>query len=204
RPLLCATTKGLFRSGDSGNTWTASNGVSATLNVTVVGFSPLDPNLAYAGADAGGSTGGDLLRSTDGGQNFTPADSGLPAATKNVESIGFEPTSPITLVVALDPPSATASIYTEVDTTAPTPPVLVPETPGAPVPKVVATAPPQPTPTPSHAVISVPPAQQSGALLALTTVFHWPVPLVYEVVFVLLILYGLIRWRQHYYVEGPP
>jgi len=27
---------------------------------------------------------------------------------------------------------------------------------------------------------------------------------VYEVFFVLLALYVYIRWRQHYYVDGPP
>jgi hypothetical protein len=35
-------------------------------------------------------------------------------------------------------------------------------------------------------------------------VFHWPVPLVFEVLLVLAVAYLFVRWRQRYYVEGPP
>jgi len=35
-------------------------------------------------------------------------------------------------------------------------------------------------------------------------VFHFPSPLVFELAFVLLVIILLIRWRRHYYVEGPP
>ena len=47
-----------------------------------------------------------------------------------------------------------------------------------------------------------PPA--SGIQRFAQAAFHWPTPLVYEVFFVLLALYVYIRWRQRYYVEGPP
>jgi photosystem II stability/assembly factor-like uncharacterized protein len=204
RPLLVATTKGLFRSGDSGTTWTASSGIPSALGITDVAFSPLDPTLAYAGADAGGSTGGDLLRSTDGGQTFSPDDSGLPATSKNIEAIGFGQTDPLAVAVAYDPPSGTAGVYLELDTTAPTPPQLLAESPGAPVPTVVATPAPTPTPPPVVSTIPSTPAPPNGALQVLSTIFHWPVPLVYEVILLLLIVYGVIRWRQHYYIEGPP
>ena len=87
RPLVITTSKGTFRSGDSGATWTASTGVPENLTLTTAVISPLDPSLVYAGADQGGSNGGDLLRSTDGGSSFTVADAGLPTDKREVEAL---------------------------------------------------------------------------------------------------------------------
>ncbi|MDQ6747003.1 MAG: hypothetical protein M3010_02690, partial [Candidatus Dormibacteraeota bacterium] len=105
RPLLVTTNKGTFRSGDSGSTWTASTGVPENLTLTTAVFSPLDPQLVYAGADQGGSNGGDLLRSVDGGSTFGVADQGLPAQAREVESLAVAQTRPPTVVAALDPAS---------------------------------------------------------------------------------------------------
>jgi hypothetical protein len=203
RPLIVATSQGIFRSGDTGATWTAGTGVPAALTLTVAQFGPLDPNLVYAGADAGGSTGGDFYRSTDGGLTYHKADAGLPSASKNVDAIAIANTTPPEVVVAINPPTGGSHVYLESDTTAPVPPKLVPESPGAVVPSSVATPIPTATPVP-HAVkpAAAPPA--SGIQKFAQAAFHWPTPLVYEVFFVLLALYVYIRWRQRYYVEGPP
>jgi len=204
RPLVAATTKGVFRSGDGGTTWTPSTGVPSGLSVTTITFSSLDPTLVYAGADAAGSTGGDLLRSTDGGVTFAQHDQGLPQNSRNVESISVAQTNPPTVVAALDPPNGGGRVYTEVDTSAPAPPQLTPEQPGATIPAVVST--PHPTPKPTPRPVATAPASQSptGFTAFLGTAFHWPIPLVYELIFVLLIVYLFVRWRQRYYVEGPP
>ncbi len=204
RPLIAATTKGLFRSGDGGGTWTPASGVPQGLNVTTVTFSPLDPGLVYAGSDAAGSTGGDLLRSTDGGVTFAPNDQGLPQSTKNVESITVGQTNPPTVIAALDPPSGGGHVYTQVDTTAPTPPQLTAEAPGAAIPAVISTPRPTPKATPAAAQSAASPSASTGFAAFLGTAFHWPIPLIYELVFVLLVVYLFVRWRQHYYVEGPP
>jgi hypothetical protein len=202
RPLVVTTSKGMFRSGDGGSTWTAATGVAESLSVTSAAFSPLDPNLIYAGADAGSSSGGDLLRSTDGGSTFSAADQGLPAKTRQVESIAVEPTTPPIVIAALDPASG-GQVYSESDSTAPAPPALVPESPGATVPATLATAPP--SATAAAAPRATPRPSDSGAFGRLVgNVFHWPVPLVFEVLLVLAIAYVLVRWRQRYYVEGPP
>ncbi len=87
RPVIVTTSQGIFRSGDGGITWTAGTGVPQALTLTVAQFGPLDPNLVYAGADAGGSTGGDFYRSTDGGLTYHKADTGLPTTSKNVDAI---------------------------------------------------------------------------------------------------------------------
>ena len=54
----------------------------------------------------------------------------------------------------------------------------------------------------SHA--TAPPPPPSGIQRFAQAAFHWPTPLVYEVFFLLLALYVYIRWRQRYYVDGPP
>jgi len=205
RPLIAATTKGVFRSGDGGTTWTPSTGVPQGLSLTTASFSGLDPSLVYAGSDAAGSTGGDLLRSTDGGVTFTPNDQGLPPASKNVESISVGQTNPPTVIAAIDPPNGTARVFTQVDTTAPTPPQLIPESPGASIPAVISTPHPTPKPTPRPAQAAAPPSPPATGFTAFVeTAFHWPIPLVYELIFVLLVVYLFVRWRQRYYVEGPP
>jgi hypothetical protein len=203
RPLIVATSQGIFRSGDAGATWTAGTGVPAALTLTVAQFGPLDPNLAYAGADAGGSTGGDFYRSTDGGLTYHKADIGLPTASKNVDAIAIANTTPPEVVVALNPPTGGSHVYLESDATAPAPPQLIAEASGAPVPSAVATPIPTATPVP-HAVKPAAPPPTSGIQKFAQAAFHWPTPLVYEVFFVLLALYVYIRWRQRYYVEGPP
>ena len=203
RPLVVTTSKGTFRSGDGGATWTASTGVPENLTLTTTVISPLDPSLVYAGADQGGSNGGDLLRSTDGGSSFTVADSGLPTDTRQVEALAVEQVTPPVVVAALDPASG-GQVYSETDTTAPVPPVLVPEAAGQPIPSTL------PTPVPTAHASATPrpaaaaPATPSALGQFLGSAFHWPVPLVFEVLLVLAIAYLGVRWRQRYYVEGPP
>jgi hypothetical protein len=203
RPLIVATSQGIFRSGDTGATWTAGTGAPAALTLTVAQFGPLDPNLAYSGADSGGSTGGDFYRSTDGGLTWHKADTGLPSGSKNVDAIAIANTTPPQVVVALNPPTGGSHLYLESDTTAPAPPQLVAESPGAAVPSAVPTPIPTATPAP-HAAKPTTPPPTSGIQKFAQAAFHWPTPLVYEVFFVLLALYVYIRWRQRYYVEGPP
>jgi hypothetical protein len=203
RPLMAATSKGLFRSGDGGTTWTPSGGVPQGLSVSTVTFSPLDPGLVYAGSDATGSTGGDLLRSVDGGVSFAAHDQGLPQHSKNVESVVVGQTNPPTVLAALDPPAGVGLVYSEVDTSAPAPPQLIAETPGAPIPSVIST--PRPVTKPvREPVRPIPVPGATGLDSFVGTVFHWPTPLIYELILALLIAYVIVRWRQHYYVEGPP
>jgi hypothetical protein len=204
RPLIVATSQGAFRSGDGGTTWTAATGAATGTTVTVATFGPLDPSLAYAGVDAGGSTGGDFYRSTDGGLTFHKADTGLPGDTRNVDSIAVANTTPPEVVVALNPPTGGSHVYMESDTGAPAPPKLIPESPGAAVPSAVATLVPTPSAKPVTSRAAPPPQAPSGIQSFAQAAFHWPTPLVYEIFFVLLALYVFIRWRQRYYVEGPP
>ena len=153
----------------------------------------------------GGSTGGDFYRSTDGGLTYHKADTGLPSGSKNIDSIAVANTTPPEVVVALNPPKGGSHIYTETDTGAPTPPALIAESPGASGAvrgrHAGAHTHPGAGRLPSPARRHPPP---SGIQRFAQAAFHWPTPLVYEIFFVLLALYVYIRWRQRYYVEGPP
>src|SRR5205823_3230453 len=129
---------------------------------------------------------------------------GLPGGTKNVEALAVGATNPPTLVAALDPPGAGGALYLASDATAPPPPALTAEAPGAPVPTAAATI--KPTPTPTHAPARAAPAQASASGIQgfAAAAFHWPTPLVFEILFVLVAAYAVVRWRERYYVEGPP
>ena len=203
RPLVAVTTKGVYRSGDSGSTWTSATGVPQTVSPTTACFDPLDPSVVYAGADQGGSTGGALLRSTDSGMTFALFQSGLPNNAVNVERIALVPTNPLGVVAAIDPPRGAATLYAASDGSLPAPPQLSPEVPGAPVATVVVPAPtPAPRPQPSHGSPQAAPATGFAAFAA--SAFHWPTPLVFEILFVVVLIYAVVRWREREYVEGPP
>ena len=105
----------------------------------------------------------------------------------------------------MNPPTGGSHVYMETDTTAPTPPPLIPESPG----RAGAVLGPDAgadgdARSPVASKPSAPPPPSSGIQRFAQAAFHWPTPLVYEVFFVLLALYVYIRWRQRYYVEGPP
>lgn len=203
RPLVAVTTKGVYRSGDSGSTWTSATGVPQAVSPTTATFDPLDPSVVYAGADQGGSTGGALLRSTDSGMTYSPFQPGLPSNAVNVERIALAPTNPLTVVVALDPPKGPATLYASPDSSLPAPPELTPEAPGAPVAQVVAPA-PTTAPKPAAGRGAAPAPQATGFAAFAASAFHWPTPLVFEILFVLVLIYAIVRWREREYVEGPP
>jgi hypothetical protein len=211
-PLVVLTTKGTFRSGDGGKTWTPSSGLPSGTTLTDATFSPLDPNLVYAGADAGGSSGGSAWRSMDGGQTFTDFGAGLPtahpagqSAPREVESLAVADGQPYpTVIAAVDAYAGSPVVYRQVDATAPSPPAL-PSPSGQ-----VATIPASAAPTHDATQVAPPtgrakPGASSSPLIARVAgaVFHFPVPLVFEVLFVLVVVFAWIRWKRHYYVAGP-
>ncbi len=212
-PVMVTTAKGTYRSGNGGTSWTESTGIPQNTYLTDAAFSPLDPNLVYAGADAGGSSGGGLFRSTDAGQSFTAANQGLPTthsagepARQEVESVAVSPGQPYaTVIAALDPYAGGGSVYREVDAAAPSPPVLTTASAGTSTLPASGAG----TPSPSSRAAGAKPTPTPGAKASLVgqvfgNVFHFPTPLVFELALVLLAAGLYIRWRRHYYVDGPP
>jgi hypothetical protein len=197
-----------FRSLDGGNNWDASQGIPQLggvqpIGLTTTAFSPLDPDLVYAGADAGGSTGGDLVRSTDGGLDFSEFVTGLPADARNVSTIAVAATTPPTLYIGINSDKSGPRVYKTTDTDAPAPPALLAEAPGAPIPSAAAqiTSLATPKPSPSAGNSNKP---ATGVVKLLGTLFGWPVPLLFEILFAIGIAYTVVWWRQRSYIEGPP
>ena len=210
RPLAVTTTKGSYRSGDGGTTWSPSGGVPDQVNLTTVAFSPADPNLVYTGADAGGSTGGAggaggaLLRSTDGGGSFAAVADALPDGHRNVEALAIQPLSPPVVLAAVDPPNAAPAVYRGQDSAAPASGGTGSEQPGSALPAVVAT--PKPKATAKAAPHATPAtAQSTGIRHVAEVVVRFPFPLMLELFAIVVIGYLVLRWRQRYLdVEGPP
>lgn len=207
RPLLVTTNLGVYQSNDGGTSgnWTkafpAANADNQTQTLTACAYSPVDPNLVYAGDDAGGSGGGLLLRSTDAGLTFNPADTGLPADTRNVAALAVAPANPPLVVAAVDAPSKGGQIFVETDSSAPTPAPLAPPEPGAAIPSS-APALPSFTPVPTAAPPSVAATTGDSRLRRLV---NWPIPLAIEVLVLVLLGYGSVTWYQRRMdIEGPP
>ena len=206
RPLLASTNQGLFRTADNAVNWTqtyppaGAEAVQAAMRLTTASFSPIDPKLVYAGSDAGGSAGGQMLRSTDGGLTWGAFDQGLPPTTRNVATLAVSPTNPPLVVVALDPPAAGGVLYAQTDATAPTPaPVGTPEA-AVPLPSPTSLPPFSPPPEPVN--VAPPPATGSTGLRRL---LDWPLPLAAELLVLVGAVYVFLRWRQRRLdIEGPP
>ena len=203
RPLLVTLDSGTYHSVDGGTTWSLSQGIPSqptVVRLTTAAFSPLDPNLVYAGSDAGGSSsGGALLRSTDGGGSFTTAEDGLPKQ-HNVEALAVGRAVPPLVLAAIDPNGMTASVQREQDTSAPSPAAQVGEATGQPIPSVL----PTPSPTPRARATPVP-AGSAGGPRSLPRLLQWPLPLAAELLVLVAAAYAALRWRQRYLdVEGPP
>ena len=82
----------LYRSTDSGATWTALTTGQVPGSVNTLAFNPTSPNNLIAGEISGG-----LLASTDGGNTWSPIGS---QAVQNNHALVMDPTNPSTLYLA--------------------------------------------------------------------------------------------------------
>jgi len=80
--ILAATSSGIFKSVNSGQSWT----MKASGNFKEIAYKPGDPMTVYA------ASGGTFYRSSDGGENFSVISNGLPGGARGV--IGVSPANP--------------------------------------------------------------------------------------------------------------
>ena len=196
-PILVGNLKGLFLSTNGASSWQQVNlGQGALWSVNTIAFDPENPALVYVGGDNGGSSGGGVQRSVNGGATWGPWQAGLPAS--DVTSLAVEPTSPVAVLAALwhgttrEP--ATAKM---VDTSAPGPVPL--QAVGATSPIVISpppTAAPTPTPAPRRHTTH-------GARISIPA---WGPPVAVAVLLVLIVatVMGLRRRRTRLDAEAPP
>lgn len=90
------TNGGVYKSTDSGASWTLLNAdTNVTTDVRVVAVDPVTPAIVYAGTTYAG-----LLKSTDGGVSWNPVNSGL-GTLPSVESLAVDPITPTTLYTSI-------------------------------------------------------------------------------------------------------
>ncbi len=196
-PLLEGNAKGLFLSTTDGQTWaqlTLAAGVLWT--PTAIAFDPRNPAVAYVGGDNGGSSGGGLQRTTDGGASWTPVQAGLPSP--NAVSLTALATQPLTvLATVVDPNTMAGGVARLVDASVPGP-VAVAAASGPPVTVTVVPV----TPGPTHRR----PPRRARPPSLLRGMPAW-VPVVAGAALILVLFgtgLGLRRRRERLEVEGPP
>ncbi|MGH7608573.1 MAG: hypothetical protein ACREOD_01320 [Candidatus Dormibacteria bacterium] len=194
-PLLVGSLKGLYASPDGGNSWQARTlGQGALWSVNTIAFDPENPAVVYVGGDNGGSSGGGLQRSLDGGSSWTRFKQGLPAS--DVEGLSALGTNPLTVLAALwSPTRREPAAALLLDTSAPGPVALQSAT-GTPIAVNVSPLPTSPA-RHHHQGTS---GQKSGSLPA------WLIPVVVvALLLAALVVYLLVqRRRRRLDAEAPP
>jgi photosystem II stability/assembly factor-like uncharacterized protein len=96
--VYAATSSGLFRSTNSGLTWTQTLAGIATDVV----IDPVDPRILYSaiGATSGSNQNG-VYKSTDRGATWTPLTSGFPGGNTGRIALAIAPSSPSTVYAAI-------------------------------------------------------------------------------------------------------
>src|SRR5450830_726295 len=92
--LYASTNGGVYRSTDSGATWTAVNTAPAPLDVSSLAIDPKAPTILYAGTWYDG-----VFRSKDSGTTWTAVNTGL--TNKTVSSLAINPLTPTTLYAVI-------------------------------------------------------------------------------------------------------
>lgn len=101
--LLAATSSGVFKSTNNGASWTST----ANGNFKEIVFKSNNPSIVYA------ASGGTFYRSTDGGNNFTVINEGLPGGSRGV--IGVSPASPDVVYFLITNGDSFKGIYRSTD-----------------------------------------------------------------------------------------
>jgi hypothetical protein len=146
--LLVGSLKGLYASSDGGNTWQAETLAGGVLwSVNTIAFDPDNPAVIYIGGDNGGSTGGGLQRTVNGGASWAAFQLGLPSP--EVTGLSTLSTTPLTVLASVwNPLRLEGGTARALDTTAPAP-VALSSSSGTPISVAVAPT-PTPTATPRH------------------------------------------------------
>lgn len=147
-PLMVGNLKGLYYSSNGGTSWQAEALAGGVLwSVNAIAFDPGNPAVIYAGSDNGGSSGGGLQRTVNGGTTWAAFEQGLPS--QEVTGLSALSTNPLTVLASVwHPLLRIGGAARALDTTAPGSVALASST-GTPI-SVAVSPTPEPTPTPRH------------------------------------------------------
>jgi hypothetical protein len=91
-----ASTKGVYKSTDSGATWTnvTNDGFTEDRSIQAITIDPTNPNIVYAGIfNATHNTVQGVWKTTNGGTNWSIANTGL-GINKNILALAIDPSNP--------------------------------------------------------------------------------------------------------------
>jgi hypothetical protein len=147
-PLQVGSLKGLYASADGGSSWQAETLAGGALwSVNAIAFDPNNPAVIYVGGDNGGSTGGGLQRTIDGGGTWAAFQQGLPS--REVTGLSALSTTPLTVLASVwNPLTREGGTARALDSTAPGPVALRSST-ATPI-SVQVSPTPSPSATPHH------------------------------------------------------
>jgi photosystem II stability/assembly factor-like uncharacterized protein len=116
--------RGLYKSVDGGITWKKTLGDEQWTGVTDIVIDPRNPNWLYAAtwqkhrnvaAYLGGGPGTGIYRSTDGGENWTKLQSGLPTSNMGKIGLAISPQKPDEIYAAIELDRRTGGVYKSFD-----------------------------------------------------------------------------------------
>ncbi|MGC2207074.1 MAG: hypothetical protein WA724_04385 [Candidatus Dormiibacterota bacterium] len=194
-PLMVGSLKGLYYSSDGGNSWQARTLAGGALwSVDAIAFDPDNPAVIYVGGDNGGSSGGGLQRTINGGSSWAAFEQGLPS--REVTGLSALSTDPLTVLASVwHPIRRVGGSARALDTTAPGP-VALASTTGTPISVVVSPTPKSTsTPRPHHSAAGKGGSISAGLVIALVAIL---------VVVVIALLILVRRRRRRLDAEAPP
>jgi hypothetical protein len=192
-PLMVGSLKGLYHSADGGNTWQAQTLAGGVLwSVDAIAYDPDNPAVIYVGGDNGGSSGGGLQRTVNGGSTWTPFEQGLPS--HDVTGLSALSTNPLTVLASVwHPIVRVGGAARALDTPGP---VALASTTGTPISVVVSPTPRSTsTPRPHHRAASKGGSISAGLVVAVLVVL---------VVLALALAIFVRRRRRRLDAEAPP
>lgn len=111
--LYAATTEGVYKSADTGNTWIPS---LERIMATDVRIHPTQPNVIFTACGNFGSTGHGIYRSTDDGLNWSKLTNGLPSSWTGKTQLAIAPTSPNRIYASIADDFNGRGLYRSLDT----------------------------------------------------------------------------------------
>jgi hypothetical protein len=161
-------------------------------SVDAIAYDPDNPAVIYVGGDNGGSSGGGLQRTVNGGSTWTPFEQGLPS--HDVTGLSALSTNPLTVLASVwHPILRVGGAARALDTPGP---VALASTTGTPISVVVSPTPRSTsTPRPHHRAASKGGSISAGLVVAVLVVL---------VVLALALAIFVRRRRRRLDAEAPP
>ncbi|HHJ50392.1 MAG TPA: hypothetical protein ENJ88_05730 [Phaeodactylibacter sp.] len=110
--VFAATTEGLYRSEDAGESWEKIFPLEMAVDIEI---DPVEPNRIYVSFGNFNSPGSGIYRSLDGGENFQLLTNGLPASYGGKTLLSIAPSDHLTLYASIADAFSGIGLYRSMD-----------------------------------------------------------------------------------------